>query len=300
MMTRSVTTEKTLVAVALSALLVATFAHTFATFVQGWHDEENMHGVAVVPIVAFLIWMNWSRLRKTPIRQDAGAGLAVLGAALCIHVGGIWLGLEKSIGYAFVFAFIGLCLYFLGKPMTRELAFPLAFLLFMVPTPGGLLDIVSAPLQVLSARMAVALAGLSGVGVQNEGVNLLIPAKHIEFQVAVACSGLHSLTAMCMLAALLAYFMTVPLIYKWALFGLAIPLALIGNIVRIYLVLMVANGYGQAAGGAFHDGWIGKMVPFTVAFLVLIGLGRAIEWRINRKTPPPPPSAPRAVPLEAL
>lgn len=298
-MTRSLTLEKALVGAALLLLLIATFSHTFVIFFQGWHEEENMHGVAVVPIVAFLVWMNWARLHKTPIRQDARAGLTVLGLALLMQVAGIWLGLEKSIGYAFVFAIVGLCLYFLGKAMTRELAFPLAFLLFMVPTPGGLLDIVSAPLQVLSARMAVALAGLSGIAVQNEGVNLLIPARHIEFQVAVACSGLHSLTAMCMLAALMAYFMTVPLSYKWGLFALAIPLALIGNIVRIYLVLMVANGYGQAAGSAFHDGWIGKLVPFTVAFLVLIGLGRAIEWRLNRKIPPPPP-APTAVPVEAL
>ena len=299
-MTRTIGLEKALVGAALLVLLVATFAHTLVLFVQGWHDEENMHGVAVVPIVAFLIWMNWSSLRKTPIRQDARAGLVVLGVALFTHVAGIWLGLERSIGYAFVFAVIGLCLYFLGKPMTHELAFPLGFLLFMVPTPGGLLDIISAPLQVLSARMAVALAGLSGISVQNEGVNLLIPAKHIEFQVAVACSGLHSLTAMCMLAALMAYFMTVPLVYKWGLFALAVPLALIGNIVRIYLVLMVANSYGQAAGSAFHDGWIGKMVPFTVAFLVLIGLGRTIEWRLNRKTPPAPPPTPRIAPLEAL
>ena len=66
------------------------------------------------------------------------------------------------------------------------------------------------------------------------------------------------------------------------MFALAIPLALLGNILRIYLVLMVANAYGQTAGSAFHDGLIGKLVPFTLAFFVLIGLGRLIEWRIRR------------------
>lgn len=287
-MTRALTLEKGLVGASLLALLAAIYFHTWMIFVQGWHDEENMHGVAVVPLVAFLIWMNWGRLRATPIRPNLPWGLGVLGAALAVQVGGIWLGLERSIGYSFVFAICGLCLYFLGTRMTRELAFPLAFLLFMVPTPGGLLDMISAPLQLISARLAVAFAGLSGVGVQNEGVNLLIPAKHIAFQVAVACSGLHSLTAMCMLAALMAYFMAVPLRWKWALFALAIPLALLGNILRIYLVLMVANAYGQAAGGAFHDGLVGKLVPFTLAFFVLIGLGRLIESRLAPKQAPPP------------
>ena len=279
-MTRSSVSERGIVLTVVLALIVAVYAHTFVIFAQGWHDEENMHGVAVAPIVAFLVWMNWSRLRRLPVMPRNALGLGVIGIALLIQVAGIWLGLERSIGYGFVLAVTGLCLYFLGTRMTRELTFPLAFLLFMVPTPGGVLDIISAPLQVISARMAVALAGLSGVSAINEGVNLLIPAKHIEFQVAVACSGLHSLTAMCMLAALLAYFMAVPLGWKWALFALAVPLALLGNILRIYLVLVVANAYGQHAGSAFHDGLIGKLVPFTLAFLVLIGLGRLIERRL--------------------
>lgn len=281
-MTKTLTLEKALVGAALLALMAAVFARTWALFAQGWHDEENMHGVAVVPLVAFLIWMAWPRLRAVPIRPNIRAGSLVLALSLLMQVGGIWLGLERSVGYAFVFALCGLCLYFGGTALTRALAFPLAFLLFMVPTPGGLLDMVSAPLQVLSARMAVVLAGLSGVLVQNEGVNLLIPGKDIRFEVAVACSGLHSLTAMTMLAALMAYFMAIPRVWKWVLFALAIPLALLGNILRIYLVLMVANAQGQAAGSAFHDGWIGKLVPFTLAFFVLIGLGRLIEWRLSR------------------
>lgn len=285
-MTKSIVTEKWLVGTALLALICAVYARTWGLFAQGWHDEENQHGMAVVPIVAYLVWVVWPRLREVPIRPHIALGSLVLALALLVQVAGIWLGLERSVGYSFVFAVWGLCLYFGGVALTRALAFPLAFLLFMVPTPGGLLDMVSAPLQILSARMAVLLANLSGVGVQNEGVNLIIPAKSIKFEVAVACSGLHSLTAMCMLAALMAYFMTVPRRYQWGLFALAIPLALLGNILRIYLVLMVANASGQEAGSAFHDGWIGKLVPFTLAFLVLLGLGRLIEWRQSRPKEP--------------
>ena len=274
--------ETWLVGLLVVILMCAVFAHTFVLYAQGWQQEENAHGIAIVPIVVFLLWMNWNTLSHIPVRGDGRRmGFLVLGAALCVQTAGLWLGLERSVGYAFVFAIAGLCLYFLGRKLTRALAFPLAFLLFMVPTPGGLLDIVSNPLQIVSARMAVLLAGLSGVFVQNEGVNLIIPDKHITYEVAVACSGLHSLTAMCMLAALLAYFMTVPLVWKWALFALGVPLALLGNIVRLYLVLMVANARGQDAGSAFHDGMIGKLLPFALAFLILFGVGRLIEWRLT-------------------
>ncbi len=278
--------ERVLIAGAILMLLVAVFAHTFALYYQGWHQEENAHGPAVLPLVAFLIWMNWKTLSRLPVRADARRlGLLVLFVALLLQVLGIWLGLERSTGYLFIAVVTGLCLYFLGRRWTRALAFPLAFSLFLVPTPGGVLDMISAPLQILSARAAVLLAGLSGVFVQNEGVNLIIPAKNIRFEVAVACSGLHSLTAMCLLAALLAYFMTVPLVWKWAMFALAVPLALLGNIVRIYLVLMVANASGQDAGTAFHDGLIGKLLPFAVAFCVLLALGRLIEKFTQRRNP---------------
>ncbi len=278
--------ERVLIAGAILMLIVAVFAHTFLLYYQGWQQEENAHGPAVLPLVAFLIWMNWKTLSRLPIRADArGLGFAVLSAALLLQVLGIWLGLERSTGYLFIAVVAGLCLYFLGRKWTRALAFPLAFSLFMVPTPGGVLDMVSAPLQILSARAAVMLAGISGVFVQNEGVNLIIPAKNIRFAVAVACSGLHSLTAMCLLASLLAYFMTVPLVWKWVMFALAVPLALLGNIVRIYLVLMVANHSGQDAGTAFHDGLIGKLVPFAVAFCVLLALGRLIEKFTQRPAP---------------
>lgn len=284
--------EPWLVFIAIAALMCAVFAHTFTLYAQGWQQEENAHGVAIVPIVLFLLWINWKSLTRIPVRGDGRrAGFLVLGAALVVQAAGIWLGLERSVGYAFVAAVTGLCLYFLGRQMTRALAFPLAFLLFMVPTPGGMLDIISAPLQILSARMAVLLAGLSGVFVQNEGVNLIIPARHITYEVAVACSGLHSLTAMCMLAALLAYFIAVPPVWKWALFALGIPLALLGNIFRLYLVLMVANAHGQEAGSAFHDGLIGKLLPFGLAVFVLFGLGRLIEWRLSRTPAAPDPAA---------
>ena len=278
--------ERLLLAGAILMLLAAVFAHTFYLYFQGWKQEENAHGPAVLPLVAFLVWGNWKTLSRLPLRADARRpGLLVLTLALFLQVLGIWLGLERTTGYLFIAVVAGLCLYFLGRRWTRALAFPLAFSLFLVPTPGGLLDMISNPLQILSARAAVLLAGWSGVFVQNEGVNLFIPAKNIRFEVAVACSGLHSLTAMCLLAALLAYFMTVPLVWKWVMFALAVPLALLGNIARIYLVLMVANAHGQDAGTAFHDGLIGKLLPFAVAFCVLLALGRLVEKFTPRRTP---------------
>ena len=58
---------------------------------------------------------------------------------------------------------------------------------------------------------------------------------------------------------------------------------MVGNIVRIFTVVMIANAHGQAAGIAFHDSTVGKLLPFLVAFLIVMGLGRYIEWQLARK-----------------
>ena len=282
-MTKTWTPEKMFVAAALLVLVLAVYAHTLADFVVGWHAEENMHGWLVAPLAAFLVWMNWAKLRRTPVRGNLWAGMAVLGFALFVQVAGVWLGLNRSVGYSLVFALVGLCLYFLGTAMTAALAFPLAFLLFMVPTPGGVIDQISAPLQLLSASAVQVISGFAGVNVHAQGVTLFLPDKGIHLQVAEGCSGLHSLTAMAMLSAILAYFMAVPTRWKWGLFALAMPVALLGNVIRIFCVVMVANAHGQAAGIAFHDSTVGKMLPFLVAFLVVMGLGRYIEWQLARK-----------------
>lgn len=277
---------------ALLAVFVALFFHTFLEFADGWHAEENQHGVLVPFLIAAVIWMQWPSLRKMAVDGSPALGLAVLIPTLCIHVAGVWLGFDRPIGYTFPFAIAGLCLYFLGTKLTRRLLFPLTLVFFMVPLPGGLLDIMSSPLQLISARLVVMLAGLCGIVVKNDGVNLFIPAKHLEFEVAQACSGLHSLIAMCLLAALFAYFTPVGLVYRIVIFLLAVPLAIAGNVARIMAVLLVANAHGQAAGMAFHDSDEAKLLPFIVAFVIFLAIGRGMELMLRRKTAQPASAAP--------
>ena len=269
--------EPVLVGAALLLLTAAVFARTFQIYWAGWGEEQNQQGAAVPFLLAFLVWLRWPAVRRVPTAPDRKTGMAVLVPTLLLQIVGVWLGLERSVGLLFPLTLWGLCLFFWGRARTRALAFPLLFSLFLAPVPGGLLDMASAPMQTLSARWAVLAAGLCGVNARAEGVNLVLPDKHISYQVAVACSGLHSLAAMCLLAALLAGLSRLPLWGKLTLFALAVPLAVAGNVVRIALVLLVANAKGQDAGLAFHDGWPGKLVPFMLAFAVLLGLSRLLE-----------------------
>ena len=70
---------------------------------------------------------------------------------------------------------------------------------------------------------------------------------------------------------------------KWwkrlALFIAAIPLAVLGNVVRVTLILFVADWFGQEAGKKVHD-W-GGFVIFVVVLLCLFGVGSLLDLNVR-------------------
>ncbi|MFO1520482.1 MAG: archaeosortase/exosortase family protein [Kiritimatiellia bacterium] len=74
------------------------------------------------------------------------------------------------------------------------------------------------------------------------------------YSVEDACSGLRSLLALTAIAAVYAYLTQKSLWRKWALFLASIPIAIVGNVVRITTVVVVDQGFSRnLAGGLYHD-----------------------------------------------
>jgi EpsI family protein len=78
----------------------------------------------------------------------------------------------------------------LGKAVSRGLAFPIFYALFLIPAGEGLVP----PLQTLTAEMSMALLALSGIPAHIEGIFITTPSGY--FEVAEACSGVQFLIAM--------------------------------------------------------------------------------------------------------
>jgi len=176
-----------------------------------------------------------------------------------------------------VIVLAGIVLYLLGGAQLRLLAFPLVYLLFMIPPPAIVFNAITFPLQMLAAGAATRSLQLLAVPVLREGN--IITLAHAKLEVAEACSGVRSLLALAALAATYAYF-TQTAVWRRALLVLSsVPIAIVANAARVAVTGLLAHIFGEeVAQGFFHSfsGWL----VFVAAF-VLLCLGGFVLNRIS-------------------
>jgi exosortase len=169
----------------------------------------------------------------------------------------------------------GLVLLLLGKSYLRALAFPIAFLLFMVPLPAIVVNTIAFPLQLFAAKTAAFCLFNFGIPVLREGNVIALAGTTLE--VAEACSGIRSLQALLALGTVYAYFTQSSMWKRWTLVLLSIPIAIVANAFRVSGTGVLAHFWGpQAAEGFYHtfSGWL----IFLVAFVLLLACG----WLLSR------------------
>jgi exosortase len=164
----------------------------------------------------------------------------------------------------------GLVCLILGTNLLRELLFPLAFLMFMIPLPAIVMNAIAFPLQLFAAQTATFCMQAAGVPVLREGNTIVLANTTLE--VVEACSGIRSLQALLALGAVYGYFTQAADWKRWALLILSVPIAIAANAFRVAGTGFLAQFVGpEAAQGFYHTfaGWI----VFAVAFLLLLGAG---------------------------
>jgi exosortase C (VPDSG-CTERM-specific) len=168
----------------------------------------------------------------------------------------------------------GACL-FLGSKTLRVVAFPAAFLVFMVPFPTVVRDGIENFFQRGSAEAAHALFTLSGMPVFRQGMSFQLPG--FSLQVAAECSGIHS-SLVLFITSLLAGYLLLNSPWKQAVLTLAVvPLAFMRNGIRIVTIGQLCvrvspdmiNSYIHRHGGPIF--FVLSLIPF---FLLLVFLRR--------------------------
>ena len=175
-----------------------------------------------------------------------------------------------------------------GWKTARHLLFPVGYLLLAF-TSYYLVSLTFRLRLLSSAISAITLNGIGIATIRNGTGIHSAAAGGFVFNVADPCSGLRSLVVMVALAAPYAYFTQQSLIKKWGLFCLSVPLAVIGNSLRIVTVAIVAEIWGsEFALKIWHDfsGFllfaISAFLMVTVGAIVNIDFGKKIEaWKEN-------------------
>lgn len=244
----------------------------FAWAVVRWGEaNEDFSHAWLVPLVSLgILWFRRQDMMAAKKKADP-KGLWVIIFALFLH----WLGAKAQQSRVSLAAFILLLwavpFYLWGWDLARHLIFPCAYLIFAVPLT--FLDTLTFPLRLLVAKAATFLLNGLGVPAMRSGSAIYsLAAGGFNFDVADPCSGLRSLLAMTALMAVYAYLTQRTLLRKWLLFLCSVPIAVLGNIVRILTIALVAQAFGQElAVGLYHD--YSGYVFFAAAISLMVGVG---------------------------
>lgn len=260
----------------LAAALGALYAPVAAGMAEDWWRQENAsHGFLVPLIAAYLVWDE--RKQAASLARPWGWGLVSVAFGLLLAPVGAYAEVEFLPQVSLLITVGGLLLYIRGPAAAKRLAFPYAFLYFMIPWPDQLVETVSFPLQLLSARFAAMVIGMTGLPIQRDGVDLHLAGY--TFSVGAPCSGMKYAVALTALAALAGYLATGRAWKRWAVFAAGLPLALAGNVVRIACVVAIAGVWGAGAANGFLHGFSGLVVfGITAAGLVAIGRGLGLRF----------------------
>jgi exosortase len=253
--------------------LVVAYGRVLLRLVDDWATDPNYsHGFLVLPLVAYLVWERRATLAAAP-RRPTWLGLAVVAVGLIMLAGGT-LGAELfTARVSLIVVLVGSVLFVLGPAHARVLAFPLAFLILMVPLPAIVFNRIAFPLQLFASQFGEHVLRAVGVPVLREGNVIMLSTTSLE--VAEACSGIRSLATLITLGLVYGYFMEARLWARVVIVAMTIPIAIVTNGLRVAGTGIAAYHFGpEAAEGFFHtfSGWIIFVVAFALVCVVSLML----------------------------
>ncbi|MFH2138100.1 MAG: exosortase/archaeosortase family protein [Candidatus Omnitrophota bacterium] len=251
----------------LAALLIVIFLQVFHWMNLRFSEPDSFyaHGFLIPFVVGYLVFSKKEEIKSVKPHSQKN-GLFILIISLLIHVFAGFFEINFLSGFALIGVLCGLVIYNCGFEIIRLISFPLFFISFMVPIPKVMTLGISFYMKIFAANAATALIGLV-IPLKSAGSMVYLPNGVLT--VGAPCSGLKSLITLTALSLLFAHLTGFSLKKKILFFIGTIPIALIANIIRIMLLILVFYVYGsEVAMGKFHD--ISGFLLFVIAFVGLV------------------------------
>jgi len=121
---------------------------------------------------------------------------------------------------------------------------------------------------------------LFGVQIEVNGSQVSLP--NAQLVVGAQCSGLRSIVSLLTLVGLVVFLVQGPAWGKALLALSSIPIAILGNVLRVASLLAVANAWGADAGFKYYHDY-SSIVFFLSAVVLLIVFSRVVQCREIRK-----------------
>ncbi len=250
--------------------IVAVYWDTVVGMAHIWTRSETFaHGWIVLPLALWVAWRS---------REDVTWGAARpwwAGFALVALAGLAWLAgtLAAALAVqqlAVVLMLQGAAIGILGPTVARQLAFPIALLLFAAPIGEFLVP----TLIDRTADFTVAALRATGIPVYREGAFFIIPSG--AWSVVEGCSGIRYIVASLMAGLVYAHLAYRTMLRKAVFVAAAIVVPLVANWLRAYLIVLVGHlSDNRLAAGVDHlvYGWL----FFGLVMALMFAFGAA--WR---------------------
>jgi exosortase len=277
-----------LVFLVLLGIGAALFSRTILSLLTVSSNRELYSHIPLIPFVTlYFFFVGWKTI-FSEVKWDYARGLLLMAGALAV----CWLGrhLEGRISEhndlslmmsGFFVWILGTFLFSYGDSAARKGAFPLLFLVFMIPIPTPILDPLVRFLQHGSAEFSQAILKVTGVPFHRDGLVFFLPGLTIE--VAEQCSGIRSSIALFITGILAGKLF---LSKGWARLVLLLsvfPVSMFKNAVRIVTLALL----GAYVDPRFITGsWLhksGGILFFVLGLLLLLPVLLGIrKWEERR------------------
>lgn len=266
--------------------LLAAFAilaiPTIATLAeQVWSRESGAHGPIVIATGG---WLLWTRINAAPDVERPGdvrlTGL-LLAAGLALYMFGRafdFISLEAAGLYG-----VGVALLHrvLGLRAVLKNWFPILYLGFCIPPPTWLIDGFTAPLKQLVSQVSTEILHGAGLPIAREGVTIYV--AQYQLLVEDACSGMNSLIGLMAVGLFYIYLLRgASLRYSILLAAFVVPIALIGNIMRVMVLILLTYYFGDTVAQGFAHSVAGIFL-FAVSLLMVFLIDQLLHRVISRR-----------------
>ena len=253
-----------------------------------WAEDEQFHGPIVLAISLWLLQRNWTKMELASQGEERSAwGWPLVVMALLLYA----LGRSQEIGIfevgSVIWLLAGLLLLLRGGRALKAQWFALFFMLFMVPLPAQVVDLVTMPMKMAVSYVAETVLYHVGYPIGRNGVVLQI--GQYMLLVADACAGLHTLLTLEALGLLYLNLVRRDSLFRnIALAVLIVPISFTANVIRVMALSLITYHFGNEAGQGFLHGFAG-MVLFLSALLLIIGTDTLLQFfeGLRKRSRPP-------------
>jgi exosortase len=226
--------------------------------------------------VAWRLWRSWPPEQRKV--EPANGGLIVGLVGLLVYLFALVQRAYFVASLAMVTILVGIVWALFGAAVLKRMAFPLLFLLFMVPLP--FVEPLSVPMAQVTGAISAAVVRLFGVPIVVNGAQVTLP--NAQLVVGAQCSGLRSIVTLFTLVGIVVFILQGPWPQKALLALSSIVIAAFGNVLRVSSLLGVANVWGSDAAFKYYHDYSG-FVFFISALALLLLFSRLLGCREIRE-----------------